>query len=158
MVFPGHTHLVGLGVLAHKCLVIGGEDGGVVVDVQHSDVDGHPADLLRVVCKTPRAARSDPASPGRGGERAVLTELGGRDGQVVPGVFLAVQLTQDVHRAVARMDVEHSVHVGAPVDGVPAGERRVGGEQVTAIEDRRFVKTRSGRFAGFDLTSKTLLL
>ena len=41
----------------------------------------------------------------------------------MPGVLLAVQLPEDVHRAVARMDVEHSVHVGAPVDGVPAGER-----------------------------------
>lgn len=39
----------------------------------------------------------------------------------MPGVFLAVQLPEDVHRAVAGVDVEHSVHVGAPVDGVPAG-------------------------------------
>lgn len=38
----------------------------------------------------------------------------------MPRVLLAVQLSEDVHRAVARMDVEHSVHVGAPIDGVPA--------------------------------------
>lgn len=38
----------------------------------------------------------------------------------MPGVLLAVQLPEDVHRAVARVDVEDSVHVGAPVDGVPA--------------------------------------
>lgn len=38
----------------------------------------------------------------------------------MPRVFLAVQLSEDVHRPVARMDVEHSVHVGAPIDGVPA--------------------------------------
>lgn len=53
-----------------------------------------------------------------------LTELGGDDGDVVPGVLLAVQLPQDVHRAVARVDVEHSLHVGVPIDGVPAQRRR----------------------------------
>lgn len=58
------------------------------------------------------------------GERERLTELGGDDGDVVPGVLLAVQLPQDVHRAVAHVDVEHSLHVGVPIDGVPAQRRR----------------------------------
>lgn len=128
----GHAHLIGLGVLAHKGLIIGGEGGGVVVDVQHADVDGHPADLLRVVCN--RAAGSGAATAGGGGERG-LTELGGHDRQVVPGVFLAVQLAQHVHGAVPRVDVEHSVHVGAPVDGVPAGERQGHQEQVATVFD-----------------------
>lgn len=56
--------------------------------------------------------------------RRALTELGGDDGDVVPGVLLAVQLPQDVHRAVARVDVEHSLQVGVPIDGVPAQRRR----------------------------------
>lgn len=49
--FSGHAHLISLCVLADKSLVIGCECGSVVVDVQHSDVDRHPADLLRVVWK-----------------------------------------------------------------------------------------------------------
>ena len=51
---------------------------------------------------------------------AALTELGGDDGDVVPGVLLPVQLSKDVHGPVACVDVEHSVHVGASINGVPA--------------------------------------
>lgn len=58
-----------------------------------------------------------------------LTELGGDDGEVVPGVLLAVQLPQDVDRAVAGVHVEDSVHVGAPVDGVPAAQHTRGGKK-----------------------------
>lgn len=54
---------------------------------------------------------------------AELTELGGNDGEVVPGVLLAVQLPQDVDRAITGVHVEDSVHVGPPVDGVPAMQR-----------------------------------
>lgn len=45
----------------------------------------------------------------------------------MPGVLLAVQLPQDVDRAVAGVHVEDSVHVGAPVDGVPAAQHTRGG-------------------------------
>lgn len=61
-----------------------------------------------------------------------LTELGGDDGEVVPGVLLAVQLPQDVDRAVASVHIEDSVHVGTPVDGVPAthkGHRKGAGSK-----------------------------
>ena len=51
---------------------------------------------------------------------AALTELCGEDGDVVPGVLFSVQLPEDVHWPVACMDVEHSVHVRAPIDSVPA--------------------------------------
>lgn len=44
----------------------------------------------------------------------------------MPGVLLAVQLPQDVDRAVAGVHVEDSVHVGAPVDGVPAAQHTRG--------------------------------
>lgn len=54
----GPTHLIGLGVLADKRLVVGGEGGSVVVDVQHSHVDGHAADLPRVVWWTNRKSVS----------------------------------------------------------------------------------------------------
>lgn len=53
---------------------------------------------------------------------AALTELRGDDRDVVPGVLLPVQLPKDVHGPVACVDVEHSVHVGAPINGVPAQE------------------------------------
>lgn len=52
---------------------------------------------------------------------AALTELGGDDRDVVPGAVLSVQLPEDEHGAVAGVDVEHSVHVCAPIDRVPAG-------------------------------------
>lgn len=51
---------------------------------------------------------------------AALTELCGDDGNVVPGVLFSVQLPEDEHWPVTWMDVEHSVHVGAPINGVPA--------------------------------------
>lgn len=51
---------------------------------------------------------------------AALTELCGDDGDVVPGVLLSVQLSEDEHWPVACMDVEHSVHVCAPINSVPA--------------------------------------
>ena len=51
---------------------------------------------------------------------AALTELCGEDGDVVPGVLFSVQLPEDVHWPVACMDVEHSVHVRAPINSVPA--------------------------------------
>lgn len=54
------------------------------------------------------------------GPAAALTELGGDDGDVVPSVFLSVQLPEDEHWPVACMDVEHSVHVCAPINSVPA--------------------------------------
>lgn len=38
----------------------------------------------------------------------------------MPGVLLPVQLPEDKHRPVSCMDVEHSVHVCAPINGVPA--------------------------------------
>lgn len=66
-VLVGRTHLISFGVLADKGLVVGGERGGVVVDVQHSDVDGHPADLLRVVWQRRRAWSGPRAASQRGG-------------------------------------------------------------------------------------------
>ena len=42
-------YLIGLSVLTHKRLVVGGECWSVVVDVQNSDVNGHTADLARVI-------------------------------------------------------------------------------------------------------------
>lgn len=60
-----------------------------------------------------------------------LTELCGDDREVVPGVLLAVQLPQNVDRAVTGVHVKNSVHVGPSVNGVPAeggsrgGVRRV---------------------------------
>lgn len=56
---------------------------------------------------------------------AALTELRGDDGNVVPGLLFSVQLPQDVHRPVSCVDVEHSVHVRLPIDGVPAQNVRV---------------------------------
>lgn len=53
-----------------------------------------------------------------------LTELCSDDGDVVPRVLLPVQLPEDEHWPVACMDVEHSVHVGASIDGVPAQNTR----------------------------------
>ena len=47
-----HANLIGLGVLAHIRLVVGGEGRGVVVDVQHSDVNGDVAEQARVVWET----------------------------------------------------------------------------------------------------------
>lgn len=52
------THLIGLRVLAHKRLVVGGERRGVVVDVQHPDEDRHAADLSRVAWETRRADKA----------------------------------------------------------------------------------------------------
>lgn len=49
-----------------------------------------------------------------------LTELSGNDGKVVPGVLLAVQLPQNVDRAVTGVHVEDMVHVSSPVNSVPA--------------------------------------
>lgn len=58
----------------------------------------------------------------------------------MPGVLLAVQLAEDVQRAVAGVDVEHSVHVGAPVDGVPAEEGRGGRSQEEPVATAWHIK------------------
>lgn len=47
----------------------------------------------------------------------------------MPGVLLAVQLPQDVDRAVAGVHVEDPVHVGASVEGVPAAQHTGGGKK-----------------------------
>lgn len=49
-----------------------------------------------------------------------LTELRGDDGNVVPGVLFSVKLPEDEDWPVAWMDVEHSVHVCASINRVPA--------------------------------------
>lgn len=59
------------------------------------------------------------SKPGETVPSAALTELCGDDGDVVPGVLLSVQLPDGEQRTVSRVDVEHLVHVCAPVDGVP---------------------------------------